>query len=533
MPPTITRTGPIRWAFVMRRLLKWVGGGLLVVVVLAGAAGWWLMPVVNVPLRPLLAQLLPAMFPLQSVDTGLLEQRLRVPEGFRLGVYAAGLRGARMLRFTRGGDLLVALPADGRIVLLGRDRDGDGVADGSRDLLVGLDGPNGLDFHADWLYIAEQRRVVRVPFDHASGTLRGGVEMVIADLPGGGNHWKKTLRFGPDGKLWLSIGSSCNVCIEPDPRRATIMRFEADGSGGVIHASGLRNSAGFDWRPSDHALYATDNGRDLLGDDFPPCELNRIEEGAFYGWPFANGNNEPDPDLGAQHADDIARAQRPVFAFRAHNAPLGILFPRSGVLPAAYRDVALVALHGSWNRSRKDGYKVVALHFGAHGVEERDFITGFLEEDVVIGRPAELAEGADGAIYVADDFAGVVYRVSLRDGAAPVTTSPAAAAAATPLPSLAATSALAADVVDAQLVARGATLFSPCAACHAGAGRPTPVGQGNAQASDAKVVLQALGARHDVASLVAYLERPQPPMPPVADAEARLALAHYLLANFR
>ncbi len=208
-----------------------------------------------------------------------LEQRMKLPEGFRIALFADGIRNARFLRFTPAGDLLVSSPREGSVFLLERDANGDGRADGVRVLLDGLDRPHGLAFVGNWLYVAETGAIVRVRFDAATRAVDGKPERVIGDLPVGGNHWTKTIDLGPDGWLYVSMGSTCNVCLEDDPRRATMARLHPDGTGYELFASGLRNSVGFDWRPADGALYATDNGRDLLGDDFPPCELNRIEQG--------------------------------------------------------------------------------------------------------------------------------------------------------------------------------------------------------------------------------------------------------------
>ncbi len=374
---------------------------LALIAVLVVAIQVWLPPV-NLPM----SSVLPWLADTQSPDVS----RLRVPSGFRLDLFADGVEDARMLRATPDGELIVASPRTGSIWWLKRDIDGDGAADERRLLKSDLDGPNGLDLNAGFLYVAEQQRIGRVPFDAATGSLSGEYEPVVEGLPAGGNHWKKTLRFGPDGLMYVAVGSSCNACLEKDERRAAILRYTPDGAPRGIYATGLRNSAGFDWSPEDGALYATDNGRDLLGDDFPPCELNRIEEGAFYGWPFANGDRVPDPDLGVGREAVIAASMQPVFAFPAHNAPLGIVFLRHADGPFA--GSALVALHGSWNRTRKDGYKVVALRFGPDGhIEAHDVVTGFLENDEVFGRPAELAEAPDGAIYVSDDFANAVYRI--------------------------------------------------------------------------------------------------------------------------
>jgi glucose/arabinose dehydrogenase len=355
-----------------------------------------------------------------------IRERLKVPDGFALSKYAEGIQGARWLLPTPAGDFLVSAPRHGKIVLVERDRDGDGLSDGHRDLLTELDRPHGMELVEDWLYVAEADGFGRIRFevDGPEGArVIGDFEKLVDDLPAGGNHWTRTIRLGPDGWLYVNVGSSCNVCEEEDPRRrAAMLRFRLDGSGEETVATGLRNSAGFDWRPETGALYATENGRDLLGDDFPPCELNRIEPGGFYGWPYANGNRVPDPDLGKGREAEIARSIPPVFDFRAHNAPLGITFLRGASLPDGWRGVALVALHGSWNRTRKDGYKVISLHWddaADDDIRARDFLTGFELDDDVIGRPVDVAEGADGAIYVSDDFAGVIWRVHATSASEP------------------------------------------------------------------------------------------------------------------
>lgn len=342
----------------------------------------------------------------------LVATRLQTPPGFTVSVWATGLEGARMLAVTTAGDLLVSQPRSGRITLLGADRNGDGAPDRRVVLLDGLDRPHGIELHDGWLYVAEQTRVSRVRFDAARGAPAGVPESVVDALPGGGNHWSKSLRIGPDGTLYVAVGSTCNVCIEQDERRATILRFDADGRNGRVFAHGLRNSVGLDFAPWDGALYATDNGRDLLGDDFPPCELNRIEDGAFYGWPYVNGFGTLDPDQGRGREALAAVARPPVHGFRAHNAPLGIRFLRAAQRPPGFERAALVALHGSWNRSKPDGYRVVSLHWRDDGrIEERPFLTGFLEGGSIIGRPVDVAEATDGTLYVSDDFAGVIYRL--------------------------------------------------------------------------------------------------------------------------
>lgn len=353
----------------------------------------------------------------KSPSPGEVANRLRAAPGFEVDIYEGDIPLARWLLFSATGDLLVARSRGGEVVLLDRDRDGDGHPDGRRVLLGSLDRPHGLAIRYGWLYVAEKTAIGRIRFDEQAGATTGDYQRVVTGLTGDGNHVTRTIAFGPDGKLYLSQGSTCNVCVEKDRRRATMMRFEPDGTQGEIYATGLRNSVGFDWAPWDGSLYATENSRDLLGDDFPPDELNRIERGAFYGWPYLNGFNVLDPDLGKGHEALLATARPPVHGFRAHNAPLGITFLRSPGRPPGYERAAIVALHGSWNRSVPDGYKVVSLHWAADGtIEERDFLTGFLGDSGVMGRPAGVAEGPDGAVYVADDYAGVVYRVAPAAG---------------------------------------------------------------------------------------------------------------------
>ena len=450
-----------------------------------------------------------------------LNARLRVPEGFFLNTYVGGIENARMLRFTPAGDLLVSAPRTGTVWLVERDADGDGYADGKRVLLDGLYQPHGLALHDGWLYVAETTSVLRVRFDAATGSVSGAPERIITDLPDGGNHWTRTVAVGPDGKLYVTVGSSCNVCLEADPRRAAMLRFALDGTHGEIYATGLRNAVDFDWRPGTNDLYATDNGRDLLGDDFPPCELNAIVAGGFYGWPLANGDRIPDPDFGAGNAERIAASIPPAHAFGAHVAPLGITFyhrvpaPAPAAFPSTWDGVAFVALHGSWNRSRKAGYEVVALRFAPDGsITESPFLTGFLRDEQVSGRPVDPAVGPDGALYVSDDYTGVVYRVAYGV-AARGTDAPTPTPIGDPFAGLD-------GATRAAMRARGAELWNAntCAACHV-ATQATP---------GAYKPLETLSARYTVDTLAAFLRTPQPPMPvfPFTDQQRR-DLAVYLL----
>ena len=346
-----------------------------------------------------------------AANSDIVRQQYNVPDGFTLELYDANLPRARFLLFTPSGDLLVSRPHSGDILLLGHDADGNGKPDTRATLIEGLERPLGMDISGGWLYIAESNRVSRIRFDSDTGTVDGTLETVVEGLTDNGNHWSKTIRIGKDKKLYLAQGSTCNICEEEDSRRATLMRFQLDGSQPEIIATGLRNSVGFDWAPWNGALYATENGRDLLGDDLPPCELNQIEAGNFYGWPYFYGDNIVDPDMGDDPLAKDRDPTAPAHNFRAHNAPLGMTFLDPNTLPPPYERAALVALHGSWNRSSPDGYKVVSLHWGTDGIEERDFLTGFNRDGTISGRPVDVAQGPDGAIYISDDYAGAIYRV--------------------------------------------------------------------------------------------------------------------------
>ncbi|MGI9277382.1 MAG: PQQ-dependent sugar dehydrogenase [Endozoicomonas sp.] len=346
----------------------------------------------------------------QTPEDEQINSRLTLPDGFKVNLYTEGLKNARVMRLTQSGDLLVSQPREGKVTLLGKDSNGDGKSDSRRTLIDKLHLPHGLALYKDWLYIAETDAIGRIGFNQSTGQTSGEYERIITDIPSAGMHWTRTIRFGPDGLLYLSIGSSCNVCVEEERLRSTISRYQPDGSGHEIIATGLRNAVDFDWNNAGQ-LFATDNGRDLLGDNFPPDELNEIHPGGFYGWPLAHGDNRPDPDYGKGKESEISRAVKPVHKFRPHNAPLGITFYRGEAIPAL-ENTALVALHGSWNRSIKDGYEVVALRWQGGRIWETPLLTGFEQDGGVIGRPAFIEQGPNGEIFISDDYSGVVYRLT-------------------------------------------------------------------------------------------------------------------------
>ncbi len=451
-----------------------------------------------------------------EADDDIVNTRYQLPSGFSLELFANNLPRARFLRFTANGDLLVSRPHAGDIMLLRKDSDGDGKTDGIETLIGDLKRPLGLEIEGDWLYIAENDQIGRVKFDAAQGTLAGQYQPIVQGLTGDGNHWSKTIRIGTDKRLYLAQGSTCNVCEEEDERRATMMRFNLDGGNGEIIATGLRNSVGFDWAPWNGLMYATDNGRDLLGDDYPPCELNQISDGNFYGWPYFNGDNDPDPDMGTDPRASERTPTAPVHGFRAHNAPLGITFINPDGWPEDFERSALVALHGSWNRSEPDGYKVVSLHWTDAGIEERDFLSGFEQDGDISGRPVDVIQGQDGSVYISDDYAGAIYRVvytgdkgtsiNLGDArAAPESTEQAAWLAGADLTALA---------------SEGQQLYleNNCAECH--------------EAGEGAVSLEGLNTRLNHVQVIDKLKSPQAPMPIYPFSEAQYqALSVYLLRS--
>ena len=332
-----------------------------------------------------------------------------LPPGFRLDVFASGLGSPRFMAVSPSGDLFVSIPARGQVVVL-PDRDGDGKADRTVVFAAGLNRPHGLAFHEGFLYVAETGAVVRFPY--RPGDEAGGKPAtVVPDLPKGSGHWTRTIAFGPDGKLYVSVGSSCNVCEETNPRRAAVLQFNADGTAGRVFARGIRNAVGTTFHPATGVLWATNNGRDWLGDDFPPDTVLILKDGAHYGWPFCNGSRVPDPDLG--RPDFCKTVALPSLEIQAHSAPLGLTFYTGEAFPVEYRGDLFVALHGSWNRSVPTGYKVIRIpmHDGEPGAP-MDFATGWLQGSRAWGRPVDVITGKDGALYVSDDRAGAIYRIA-------------------------------------------------------------------------------------------------------------------------
>lgn len=342
---------------------------------------------------------------------------LTVPRGFHVSVFAEGIRGVRFLALGPGGVVTATVPNENRVLLL-PDDDGDGRADRIVTFHEGVPAVHGLAWHGDALYVAGTSSLLRLRDADGDGRAEQA-DKVSGDLPSGGGHWTRTVLIGEGPgdapHLYVSAGSSCNVCIEEDPRRATVLRFPLSGGKAAVFATGLRNSVGLAWRPGTAELWGTDNGRDWLGDELPPDELNLIEEGGFYGWPYFYGKNVRDPEHEVL-PDRFSRPRPARLSFPAHSAPLGITFYDGKMFPAEYRGDAFVAFHGSWNRSTPTGYKVVRVRFrDGEPRQVEDFLTGFLvlrPKAKKTGRPVCPLVAPDGSLLVSDDGGGRIFRVT-------------------------------------------------------------------------------------------------------------------------
>ena len=376
----------------------------LTTAVFVGCCAWLVLAV------PAFSQTAPP--PAQPVAPAIPAQ-LTVPAGFTAAVFASDVTNGRLMAVSPDGVLFVARQSKGDVVAL-PDRDKDGKADSVDVVLADLTRPHGVAFNGGYLYVATNPSVLRVKY--ANGKVEGAPQKVI-DLPvSTTSHWTRTINFGKDGKLYVSIGSSCNLCEEDDPRRTTIMVYNADGSGGRPYARGLRNAIGFDWDPRTGVLWADDMSEDGHGEDKPSDEINRVEDGKHYGWPYFIDNNEPNAKLTAAKGSlAAAQATPPALALQPHSSPIDLRFYTGDRFPAEYRGAMFVALHGSSPSQRKErlpGRVVRVLFKDGKPAGVEDFVTGWLKDGQVLGRPAAIVTGADGALYVSDDNKGFVYRIS-------------------------------------------------------------------------------------------------------------------------
>jgi len=370
----------------------------------------------------------------------------KVPPGFSVAVFAKGLSEPRIARVAPNGDIFVAESAAGRVRVL-RAADGAATPAKSDIYAAGLDRPYGIAFYPPgpsprFVYVATERAIVRFPYAQGDLTASAAPE-VVAQLPGRGGHWTRDIAFSADGKtLFVAVGSGSNVAEEmpplhgdqlasfaaghapgaawgPEQDRADVLAFDPDGGASRVFATGLRNCSGLTVQPATGALWCAVNERDILGDDLPPDYATQVKEGGFYGWPWYYIGANEDPRHKGERPDLAPKIAIPDVLIQPHSAPLGITFYQGAQFPAAYKGDAFVALHGSWNRAKRTGYKVVRLIFkdGRPTGEYEDFLVGFVADDAgVWGRPVGVAIAHDGALLVTDDGAGVIWRIAYGGG---------------------------------------------------------------------------------------------------------------------
>jgi glucose/arabinose dehydrogenase len=336
-------------------------------------------------------------------------EKLRVPAGFQVTVYSADVPNARALALGSKGTVFVGSRSAGKVYALS-DADHDGRAEKSRVIATGLNMPVGVAFHNGDLYISAVSQILALRDIEEHLDQAPGLEMVVSDLPSETHHGWKFIAFGPDGKLYVPIGAPCNICDRDG--YAKILRMDADGSHREDVAFGIRNTVGFDWQPGTKQLWFTDNGRDLLGDDLPSDELNRISRiGEHFGYPYCHQGDTLDPEFGKGKA--CKGYTPPALRLGAHVAALGMRFYTGKMFPSAYRGAAIIAEHGSWNRTEKSGYRVMTARIdGARVVGYEPLIEGFMVDEKSWGRPVDVLVMPDGALLVSDDQAGAVYRLT-------------------------------------------------------------------------------------------------------------------------
>lgn len=359
------------------------------------------------PLRLIISTLL---YLIPAAATALPLKQLQLPGGYSISV-AARVDNARQMARGSAGWLYVGSRRAGKVYRL-RDADGDGIYEQQETLMRRLNMPTGVAWHNGDLYIAAVNRILRVAgvdqLQSRSLPVRG--QLITDDLPDATHHGWKYLKFGPDGQLYFNLGAPCNTCLSDDPRFASLMRLNLKTLQQQVIAAGVRNSVGFAWHPEDGSLWFTDNGRDHLGDDLPPDELNRLTgSGAHFGYPFVHGGDLPDPDF--YQGQPLNQYVKPQLKLGAHVAPLGLSFYEGKQFPGIDHNHLFIAEHGSWNRSSKVGYRVIRVDTGSNPLTAEPFITGWLQGERDWGRPVDVITDRDGSLLISDDKAGAIYRV--------------------------------------------------------------------------------------------------------------------------
>ena len=342
--------------------------------------------------------------------------QLQLPQGFKISKFAENLGSPRIVEVSPQGHIYVT-SREGKVFLL-RDTNNDGKADQQETVLT-KDQAHGLAFHEDMFYLVTVNDVFRAPISN-DGSI-GELEKIVENLPDGGQHPNRTMAFGPDGMLYISVGSTCNACDETREENATMLRVNPDGSGRSIFATGLRNTIGFDWHPETNELFGMDHGIDWLGDNEQKEELNHITEGANFGWPYiyADGKyNKADKPKGMSWKEYARKTTDPVLLFTAHSAPMNLKFYKGDMFPEEFKNAALVSFRGSWNRKPASGYKIMKVNFeNGKPINAEDFVTGFLTDDgtSTFARLVGLTELPDGSVLVTDDENGIIYRITYQE----------------------------------------------------------------------------------------------------------------------
>jgi len=350
---------------------------------------------------------------------------LDVPDGWEVSVAAYGLGKPRMMCTGPNGELFVTR-RDGGDVLMLKDKDGDGKLEELVTVAADFKGVHGITIHDGWMYLCNNNQLRRYRMKK-DGTLEKNFDVLISDLPDGGQHPNRTIDFGPDGMLYISVGTLCNDCKESDNETACILQVNPADWSRTIYATGLRNTIGFDWHPTTGEMWGADNGGDAKGNRWPPEEINHIKQGGLYGYPFAYGNREVDDTredpAGNTKEAWVLNTEPSILELPAHMAPIAFqFFGNASNIPVEYSGDALVAWHGSWNRSHPVGFKVQRIHF-ENGVAKNsdDFLKGFLKPGFPLfkrkarfGRPAGITITPGGIVYVSDDANGVIYAVQQK-----------------------------------------------------------------------------------------------------------------------
>lgn len=340
-------------------------------------------------------------------------ESIKLPTGFHISIYANDVDNARSLALGNNGTVFVGNRKGNKVYAL-VDTDKNGVADKKYTVASGMDMPNGVAFRNGALYIAEVDKVWKLD-DIENRLSNPPTPILITDkYPNDKHHGWKYIAFGPDGKLYIPVGAPCNICDdnEKDNRYASITRMNADGTGFEVYASGIRNTVGFDWHPETKELWFTDNGRDQMGDDVPPDELNVAPKtGMHFGYPYCHAGDIPDPKYGGKR--NCNEFTKPVVKLAAHTAALGMKFYTGKMFPPAYSNQIFIAEHGSWNRSEPIGYRIMLVKPNGKESGSYDvFAEGWLKDGKAWGRPVDVLQLNDGSLLVSDDFANLVYRIT-------------------------------------------------------------------------------------------------------------------------